>query len=252
MNPRQPLKRSRRFPNAFTLVELLVVIGLIATLATLLMSAFRGVQESGRATFCLNNLKSIGMAFNMYATENNNLFPAARWSPNREFPALQNPSGRNWQAEVQPYLSQGRTFADSKAVTDPGRVVFCPTYLAEYLKTPSLQKLQASGYGMNNSLASWFVTTADGKPKSVGSWDYRFNRLLIEKPAQTILAGDSDDYWLKIPKNFVPNPSTGFYNTYSDRCGDPVRHNGKANYLFVDGHVARLSGDEAADAFAGN
>ena len=50
----------------FTLVEILVVLGIIALLAALLFPAFRGAQERGRQTNCTSNLKQIGVAVQQY------------------------------------------------------------------------------------------------------------------------------------------------------------------------------------------
>ena len=68
----------RGWPAAFTLVELLVVIALIATLAALLLPAFGRAKESGRATACLSNLHQIGLALQLYVQDNGNRLPTMR------------------------------------------------------------------------------------------------------------------------------------------------------------------------------
>ncbi|MCK4235999.1 MAG: type II secretion system protein, partial [Candidatus Krumholzibacteria bacterium] len=54
----------------FTLVELLVVIAIIAILSALIMPAIKGARERARQTDCLNNMHQIGLAFTMYAQDN--------------------------------------------------------------------------------------------------------------------------------------------------------------------------------------
>ena len=60
--------------KAFTLIEMLVVIAIIATLAALLFPMVQGMQERGKATSDLNNLRQIGLATQMYLNDNDNTF----------------------------------------------------------------------------------------------------------------------------------------------------------------------------------
>lgn len=62
----------------FTLVELLVVVALIATLAGLLLPTLGRAKESGRAAVCLSNLHQLGLALQMYAQDNRNRLPYMR------------------------------------------------------------------------------------------------------------------------------------------------------------------------------
>jgi prepilin-type N-terminal cleavage/methylation domain-containing protein/prepilin-type processing-associated H-X9-DG protein len=61
---------------AFTLVELLVVITVIAILAALLLPALSNAKESARRARCASNLRQILVGARMYADENDDRFPA--------------------------------------------------------------------------------------------------------------------------------------------------------------------------------
>jgi prepilin-type N-terminal cleavage/methylation domain-containing protein len=67
--------------RAFTLIEMLVVIAIIATLAALLFPAVQGMQERGKATSDLNNLRQIGIATQLYLNDNDSTFflPTDNW-----------------------------------------------------------------------------------------------------------------------------------------------------------------------------
>ena len=60
--------------RAFTLIEMLVVIAIIATLAALLFPAINGMAERGKATQDMNNLRQLGLATQMYLNDNDNSF----------------------------------------------------------------------------------------------------------------------------------------------------------------------------------
>ncbi|MBN2642854.1 MAG: DUF1559 domain-containing protein [Victivallales bacterium] len=59
----------------FTLVELLTVIGIIAILAGIIIPVSMNVRARGVKTSCLNNLRQIGLALNMYADDNKGFYP---------------------------------------------------------------------------------------------------------------------------------------------------------------------------------
>ncbi len=57
-------------PRGFTLIELLVVIAIIAVLMAILMPALNRAREQGKRAACLSNVKQMGLAWVMYADDN--------------------------------------------------------------------------------------------------------------------------------------------------------------------------------------
>ena len=70
--------------RAFTLIELLVVIAIIGILAALLLPALSRAKQSSYRTVDLNNLKQLGIATHLTASENNDVMPWANWLSGEE------------------------------------------------------------------------------------------------------------------------------------------------------------------------
>src|SRR5688500_13787447 len=71
----RPAPSGRSHRSAFTLVELLVVVGIIATLIGILMPALATVQREGRKSVCASNLKQIGNAVVLYTQQYRGRYP---------------------------------------------------------------------------------------------------------------------------------------------------------------------------------
>ncbi|MEO5712269.1 MAG: prepilin-type N-terminal cleavage/methylation domain-containing protein [Luteolibacter sp.] len=94
--------------RGFTLVELLVVIAIVITLAAVLGNVGTRMLAGGRTVNCSRNLRQIGMATVMYASDNNMTLPST--SHQR--------GGRSWTLTLQPYANEKLT---SKCAEDANK-----------------------------------------------------------------------------------------------------------------------------------
>jgi len=220
-------------PRGFTLLELIAVVSLIFVLAMLLVPMLRHSQQQAASGACMSNLRNLGSAFQLYAAENNGVLPAMRYRAS-SVGANPNPGQNNWQFEIMPYLDVESASFKTISQKYGGQGVFCPGYLREFKQNTSAQALKTGGYGMAKI--------------SKDAYDSRTAMATISNPSSTILAGDSDDYHLAIDSStWASGPDAqGRFSS-----GDPIRHGMTANYLFVDGHILRLTQERAEAVLLG-
>lgn len=98
--------------NAFTLIELLVVIAVIAILAAILFPVFASAKVAAKGTACLMNTKQIGLADQLYRSDNDDLaVPAGVLDPSSPVD-LQGNKYYSWAYLASPYMKNSALLQD--------------------------------------------------------------------------------------------------------------------------------------------
>lgn len=108
-------------PKAFTLLELLVVIGIISVLLALLLPAVQKVRESANRTRCQNNLKQIGLGLHQYH-DSQRSFPPALRRFNDPYPFM------SWQARILPWMEQAPLWSEIQAAYSQNPAFWTPPH----------------------------------------------------------------------------------------------------------------------------
>jgi prepilin-type N-terminal cleavage/methylation domain-containing protein len=118
------MKMPSRTFKAFTLIELLVVIAIIAILAAMLLPALARAKSKAKQTNCLNNMRQLGLAAQMYLNDHNDYLANAAWN-----------SQRFWPTRLSAYI--GLRFDEARAydqfyvqtmLVTNGTVFHCPAW----------------------------------------------------------------------------------------------------------------------------
>ena len=222
-----------RFRHAFTLVELLVVISLIALIAGLLLPALSKARRQAKSTVCKNNLRQMGLATMLYGQDNGGRLPYA-WGVSH------NANTNNFQTLLIPYVLKDRFNADQNTEnSDFAKNVFrCPTRLKEnhfrsHVNYPGTGNPWKISYGMNQYTSLNFPVSGGGFPsaKTAKLSD-------VARPGTTLLIADLS-YELNHPAITYLEPREVGEELYYDvgwRHG--MSHpEGHANILLMDMHV---------------
>ena len=107
--------------GAFTLIDLLVVIAIIAILAAILFPVFAQARAKARQTACLSNMKQIGISVLMYSQDYDELVVPSQNSPNggsktKSWPSLLEPYVKNDDVFVCPSADESPKRADAKLI----------------------------------------------------------------------------------------------------------------------------------------
>jgi prepilin-type N-terminal cleavage/methylation domain-containing protein len=108
---------TKKFSSAFTLIEMLVVIAIIAILIAMLYPAISGMQERGKITQDMNNLRQIGLATQMYLNDNDGAYflPTENWMQKLHPKYLP-----NWKVFQSPFDKRSPSEDDANAPVSYG------------------------------------------------------------------------------------------------------------------------------------
>ena len=212
-------RSNTRHPGGFTLVELLVVIAIIATLATLGALGGRAALTSSRQAACMGNMKNIGIALHLYASDNDGKFPETTHSTDLD---------GAWVYALETYLGD---FENTRV---------CP----EDPKKKERLKAKGTSYILNSYI---FVPETDPFGEPTGP---ALNRVsAIPEPSRTIIAFICSDTTGTGPGN--DHTHSNQWSSWASLAGDisPGRFGGsktdstkgRSNYLYVDGRVDSIS-----------
>lgn len=254
-------RRPCRF--GFTLVELLVVIGIIALLIGILLPALNNARRSANLLKCASNLRQIGIAMQLYSHQYQGHLPATYIYPQTYTAGPVSGSGLAvywWQRMMIDKLLPG--------VDDPSTsVAICPSQEVPFqpFTFGGEEKLFRCSYGINNFMtihdgASWSAggATVDGKddisPVSYGVRKAEWPKVNHGKDSsEKVVAGDLG--WGYMLDPWEPNtapitvPPTWHEIDWHRHAARNAKH-GQCNILFLDGHVTVVhQGTDAANVF---
>lgn len=198
---------NRRLPAsaAFTLIELLVVIAVIAILAAMLLPALGRAKSSAKSIQCLNQMRQIDLAATrLYADDNQDQFPRSQHSAaaNRQ---------QVWERALAPLLGGGSS--DTTAWTN---------LVSRFYNCPEDTTARYIDYGINA-----YFEVAPG-----------CNRVSnIRRPSGTVSFCEIDSS--AKTDHVMPWEWELVSDAWLNDILKPERHLKRANYGYVDGHVAR-------------
>lgn len=229
---------SRR-AQAFTLIELLVVVSIIAILAALLLPAISTVRKMAHNTQCANNLRMLTMATMTYTNDNDSILPyyddtSSTWT--------------DWYDRINDYVDntyQGSVYKGANAFR-------CPRAIIEVRDQWLTWGRFSFQYSMNYNLRAWFNASAwRGGVQPVSLSQTRPGQVLFQDG--NIIGSPGQRYFNSVQPDTLTTWAKGAWplggNTpiFSDPSASAtqvpiVRHGGRVNQSFIDGHVAPVSG----------
>lgn len=201
--------------KGFTLIELLVVIAIIAILAAILFPVFARARERARQTSCASNLKQLGLAFLMFSEDNKERMPSGY--------DYFEPDGSRWKP--------GAVFQYTKTegvMTCPG-MSKTERRITDQVGAPPWSYMM-NGYITVEGTTGVQISSDRSKKQRVPAG--RFNY-----PSKTpMLVEENRD-----PNDYGTVPNDPFFINIDTSS---ARHGGKAQVVYMDGHVSTIRGLE--------
>jgi prepilin-type N-terminal cleavage/methylation domain-containing protein/prepilin-type processing-associated H-X9-DG protein len=240
----------------FTLVELLVVIGVIAVLIGMLLPALNRARESAKTLQCAANLRQVGAITRFFSQDNQNRFPGG---------AQSSPGGSvSWEAILnrqvlkKPNFNPTGTFISIRSPTTLGTLT-CPTFVSSTQQFNRCWQMNADACGGAKvpSTATYGQYALGIEPATLIDPTYTSYFLgakvtKFRNPAEKFLIVESertaDNSNASFPYNDLPSTwrlgDDPLYPAWAGKGGGfSFRHNGYKfmNALFMDGHVSLIS-----------
>jgi len=220
--------RQRSMPDqegptrAFTLIELLIVITILAILAALLFPVFARAREKARQVSCAAHLRQLGLALAMYAPDYDDMLPKSY------FGAPTYPGVYRWMDVLQPYTRNVQLFVCPSA----GTAVYAPNTLNRY-----------GGYAANR--AYFGSDVPDGQETQPPFYYNGMPLAEIQLPSRTLLLGDGglerfEAAWNTKngqPTRVLAGPRGPRLFAYDTTPAYEARHSQDANFTYCDEHV---------------
>jgi len=205
----------------FTLVELLVVIGILSILFAMLLPALQVAKEQGRSIFCVNNIRQMSQAAIVYTVTYDGYFPIACGTV---------ASGLAWDVKVVG-IAPNQTFEpgllwESVNISSNSNAIHqCPSFHGADMWGGE----SYTGYNYNTTY--------------IGCYDPNNNintakNSIIKNPSETAIFGDAAYEGGINANKFMRSPLDDF--TLRSAGTQHFRHLGAANTSFVDGHATNL------------
>lgn len=230
-------RKSRTNLQAFTLIELLVVISIVALLVSILLPALGKARKAAQKLKCVNNLRTIGLAAEMYTHQNKDWYPASwntdtawsySWCGSLQMLELMN---------IKKFPTYGYLWTSDRLCPDAINAPMPCGYSNTPFQNPRVagEAVATVSYGANCT-----GLRAVSPPAS-----YRKHQVL--KAASSMMVIDSNN-WIVSPYaavfgNYLPAIDLGLNATATIRGSSVVafRHDRGANMVFFDGHVSYRS-----------